>query len=62
MTNSYCPYVFLAVVDGDMLDLNLRISQPNVHDPKSDGTLGGHRSGGESPEASTVVFPQVNLL
>jgi AP2-like factor, euAP2 lineage len=50
------------VVDGDILDLNLRISQPNVHDPKSDGILIGLRSGGESPETSTVAFPQVNIL
>jgi hypothetical protein len=59
---SYWDYVFLAVVDGDILDLNLRISQPNVHDSKSDGILIGLRSGGESPEASTVAFPLVNIL
>ncbi|TVU39908.1 hypothetical protein EJB05_13352, partial [Eragrostis curvula] len=46
------------VLDGDILDLNLRISQPNVHHLKSDGILTGFRSSGESPEASAVVSPQ----
>ncbi|GJN24904.1 hypothetical protein PR202_gb12680 [Eleusine coracana subsp. coracana] len=47
-----------AVTDGDILDLNLRISQPNMRDLKSDGVLSGLKSGGEFPEVSTVVFPQ----
>ncbi|KAK3124773.1 hypothetical protein QOZ80_7BG0592520 [Eleusine coracana subsp. coracana] len=46
------------VTDGDILDLNLRISQPNMRDLKSDGVLSGLKSGGEFPEVSTVVFPQ----
>ncbi|KAF8690524.1 hypothetical protein HU200_040885 [Digitaria exilis] len=47
-----------AVVDGDILDLNLRISQPNVHDPKSDGVLTGFGVNCNSPEASSSVVSQ----
>ncbi|EER96101.1 hypothetical protein BDA96_02G087000 [Sorghum bicolor] len=46
------------VVDGDILDLNLRISQPNVHDLKSDGTLTGFGLGCNSPEASSSIVSQ----
>uniref|UniRef100_A0A0D9WX16 AP2/ERF domain-containing protein n=1 Tax=Leersia perrieri TaxID=77586 RepID=A0A0D9WX16_9ORYZ len=47
-----------AVVDGDIIDLNLRISQPNVHDLKSDGTLTGFQLNCDSPEASSSVVTQ----
>ncbi|KAF0908265.1 hypothetical protein E2562_023883 [Oryza meyeriana var. granulata] len=46
------------VVDGDIIDLNLRISQPNVHDLKSDGTLTGFQLNCDSPEASSSVVTQ----
>ncbi|CAL5076294.1 unnamed protein product [Urochloa decumbens] len=47
-----------AVFDGDVLDLNLRISQPNVHDPKSDGILTGFGVNCNSPEASSSITSQ----
>jgi hypothetical protein len=50
------------VVDGDILDLNLRISQPNVHDLRSDGTLTGFGLSCNSPEASSSIVSQVNIL
>ena len=50
------------MVDGDILDLNLRISQPNVHDLKSDGTPTGFGLGCNSPEASSSIVSQVNIL
>lgn len=50
------------MVDGDILDLNLRISQPNVHDLKSDGTLTGFGLGCNSPEASSSIVSQVNTM
>ncbi|KAG8038402.1 hypothetical protein GUJ93_ZPchr0355g2818 [Zizania palustris] len=46
------------VVDGDILDLNLRISQPNVNDLKSDGILTGFQMNCDSPEASSSVVTQ----
>ena len=49
------------MVDGDILDLNLRISQPNVHDPKSDGILTGFGVNCNSPEASSSIVSQVNI-
>lgn len=49
------------MVDGDILDLNLRISQPNVHDLKSDGTLTGFGLSCNSPEASNSIVSQVNV-
>jgi hypothetical protein len=50
------------VVDGDILDLNLRISQPNVHDLRSDGTLTGFGLSCNSPEASSSIVSQVNII
>ena len=50
------------MVDGDILDLNLRISQPNVHDLKGDGTLTGFGLSCNSPEASSSIASQVNTL
>lgn len=50
------------MVDGDIIDLNLRISQPNVHELKSDGTLTGFQLNCDSPEASSSVVTQVNML
>ncbi|KAF8731815.1 hypothetical protein HU200_015754 [Digitaria exilis] len=52
------PEIEKDVVDGDILDLNLRISQPNVHDPKSDGVLTGFGVNCNSPEASSSVVSQ----
>ncbi|KAL5197463.1 hypothetical protein ABZP36_000975 [Zizania latifolia] len=46
------------VVDGDNIDLNLRISQPNVNDLKSDGILTGFQMNCDSPEASSSVITQ----
>ncbi|KAL6639576.1 hypothetical protein ACP70R_023306 [Stipagrostis hirtigluma subsp. patula] len=49
------------VVDGDILDLNLRISQPNAHDSKHDGILPGFGLGCDSLEASSsVLFQKTN--
>ncbi|XP_062187701.1 APETALA2-like protein 3 [Phragmites australis] len=45
-------------VDEDILDLNLRISQPNIHDSKSDGILTGFGLSCDSPEASNSVVSQ----
>ncbi|OEL21384.1 Floral homeotic protein APETALA 2 [Dichanthelium oligosanthes] len=45
-------------VDEDILDLNLRISQPNVHDPKSNGILTGFGLNCNSPEASSSFLSQ----
>ncbi|TKW31260.1 hypothetical protein SEVIR_2G093800v4 [Setaria viridis] len=52
------PEIEKDVVDRDILDLNLRISQPNVHDPKSDGILTGFGSNRDSPEASSSIASQ----
>ncbi|PAN10277.1 hypothetical protein PAHAL_2G084100 [Panicum hallii] len=52
------PEIEKDVVDGDILDLNLRISQPNVHDPKSDGILTGFGVNCNSPEASSSIVSQ----
>jgi AP2-like factor (euAP2 lineage) len=49
------------VADGDTLDLNLKISQPNVHDPKSDGTLTGFGLNLDSPEGSNSIVSEVNM-
>ncbi|CAN6213605.1 unnamed protein product [Urochloa humidicola] len=52
------PEIEKDVVNGDVLDLNLRISQPNVHDPKSDGILTGFGLNCDSPEASSSIGSQ----
>ncbi|XP_066393547.1 APETALA2-like protein 3 isoform X2 [Miscanthus floridulus] len=52
------PAIEKDVVDGDILDLNLRISQPNVHDLKGDGTLTGFGLSCNSPEASSSIASQ----
>ncbi|RLN34123.1 floral homeotic protein APETALA 2-like isoform X2 [Panicum miliaceum] len=52
------PEIEKDVVDGDILDLNLRISQPNVHDPKSDGILTGFGVNCNSLEASSSIVSQ----
>ncbi|CAL5079375.1 unnamed protein product [Urochloa decumbens] len=52
------PEIEKDVVDGDVLDLNLRISQPNVHDPKSDGILTEFGVNCNSPEASSSIISQ----
>ncbi|XP_062189667.1 APETALA2-like protein 3 isoform X2 [Phragmites australis] len=52
------PEIEKDVVDGDILDLNLRISQPNLHDSKSDGILNGFGLSCDSPEASSSVVSQ----
>lgn len=52
------PAIEKDVVDGDILDLNLRISQPNVHDLRSDGTLTGFGLSCNSPEASSSIVSQ----
>ncbi|KAG2632681.1 hypothetical protein PVAP13_2NG102600 [Panicum virgatum] len=52
------PEIEKDVVDADILDLNLRISQPNVHDPKSDGILTGFGVNCNSPEASSSIVSQ----
>lgn len=49
------------MADGDTLDLNLKISQPNVHDPKSDGTLTGFGLNLDSPEGSSSIVSEVNM-
>ena len=54
--------MFLAIVDADAVDLDLRISQPNVQDPKRDNTLAGLQPTCDSPESSNTVTTQVNLL
>ncbi|KAG8100240.1 hypothetical protein GUJ93_ZPchr0013g37836 [Zizania palustris] len=46
------------VVDGDNIDLNLRISQPNGNDLKSDGILTGFQMNCDSPEASSSFITQ----
>ncbi|KAG2641052.1 hypothetical protein PVAP13_2KG144300 [Panicum virgatum] len=52
------PEIEKDVVDGDILDLNLRISQPNVHFPKSDCILTGFGVNCNSPEASSSIVSQ----
>jgi hypothetical protein len=54
--------MFLAIVDADAVDLDLRISQPNVQDPKRDSTLAGLQATCDSPESSNTMTTQVNLL
>ena len=54
--------MFLAIVDADAVDLDLRISQPNVQDPKRDNTLAGLQPTCDSPESSNMMTTQVNLL
>jgi len=51
-----------AIVDADAVDLDLRISQPNVQDPKRDNTLAGLQPTCDSPESSNMMTTQVNLL
>ncbi|WVZ62509.1 hypothetical protein U9M48_012253 [Paspalum notatum var. saurae] len=52
------PEIEKDVVDADILDLNLKISQPNVHDSKSDGILTGFGLSCSFPEASSSVVSQ----
>jgi len=47
-----------AIVDADAVDLDLRISQPNVQDPKRDNTLAGLQPTCDSPESSNTVTTQ----
>lgn len=51
---------FSAIVDGDAIDLDLRISQPNVQDSKRDNTLAGLQPTCDSPESSNTMASQVN--
>lgn len=53
--------MFLAIVDADAVDLDLRISQPNVQDPKRDNTLAGLQPTCDSPETSKTMTSQVNF-
>jgi AP2-like factor, euAP2 lineage len=48
-----------AIDDGDAIDLDLRISQPNVQDPKRDNTLAGLQPTCDSPESSNTMASQV---
>ena len=50
---------FSAIVDGDAIDLDLRISQPNVQDPKRDNTLTAIQPTCDSPESSNTMASQV---
>ncbi|XP_066365268.1 APETALA2-like protein 2 isoform X2 [Miscanthus floridulus] len=47
-----------ATVDGDAIDLDLRISQPNVQDPKRDNPLTGIQPTCDSPESSNTMASQ----
>ncbi|EMS65608.1 Floral homeotic protein APETALA 2 [Triticum urartu] len=47
--------VFLAIVDADALDLDLRMSQPTAHDPKRDNIIAGLQLTFDSPESSTTM-------
>jgi len=47
-----------AIVDADAVDLDLRISQPNVQDPKRDNTLAGLQPTCDSPESSNMMTTQ----
>ncbi|PAN44307.1 hypothetical protein PAHAL_9G033300 [Panicum hallii] len=47
-----------AIVDADAVDLDLRISQPNVQDPKRDSTLAGLQATCDSPESSNTMTTQ----
>lgn len=53
--------MFLAIVDADAVDLDLRISQPNVPDTKRDNTLAGLQPTCDSPKSSNTITSQVNL-
>ncbi|KAL5210358.1 hypothetical protein ABZP36_005981 [Zizania latifolia] len=46
------------VIDGDSLDLDLRISQPNVHDSKRDSTIAVLQLTCDSPESSNTIANQ----
>jgi AP2-like factor (euAP2 lineage) len=48
-----------AIVDRDAIDLDLRISQPNVQDPKRDYTLTSLQPTCDSPESSNTMASQV---
>jgi hypothetical protein len=57
--------MFLAIVNGDAVDLDLRISQPtqpNVRDSKRDNPLSGLQLTCDSPESSSTIPSLVNLL
>ncbi|CAN6280805.1 unnamed protein product [Urochloa humidicola] len=49
-----------AIVDADAddVDLDLRISQPNVQDPKRDNTIAGLQPSFDSPESSNILTSQ----
>ncbi|EER93202.1 hypothetical protein BDA96_01G038000 [Sorghum bicolor] len=47
-----------AIVDRDAIDLDLRISQPNVQDPKRDYTLTSLQPTCDSPESSNTMASQ----
>ncbi|KAL6636658.1 hypothetical protein ACP70R_024230 [Stipagrostis hirtigluma subsp. patula] len=47
-----------AIVDADVLDLDLRISQPNVHESKRGNALAGLQLACDSPESSNTVVSQ----
>lgn len=51
-----------AVVDEDIIDLNLRISQPKVHDLKGDDVLTGFELSCDSPQVTRPFVSQVNIL
>jgi AP2-like factor, euAP2 lineage len=53
--------MLLAIVDGGAVDLDLRISQPNVPDSKRDNPLSGLQLTCDSPESSTTMASQVNI-
>jgi AP2-like factor (euAP2 lineage) len=51
-----------AIVDADAVDLDLRISQPNVQDPKRDSTLAGLQATCDSPESSNTMTTQERTM
>ncbi|RLN18732.1 hypothetical protein C2845_PM02G43370 [Panicum miliaceum] len=51
-----------AIVDADAVDLDLRISQPNVQDPKRDNTLAGLQPTCDSPESSNTMTTQERTM
>lgn len=53
--------MFLAIGNGDAVDLDLRISQPNVHDSKRDNPLSSLQLTCDSPESSSTMASQVKL-
>lgn len=47
-----------AIVDADVLDLDLRMSQPNAHDSKRDNIVAGLQLTFDSPEPSSIMVSQ----